>query len=128
MFRLWGVSMSSTEGATDVRSARPRKSITVRRVLALVVGAIWLVLTIPALGLAAMSVMASDGGVNAAIYTFVFACFALPLTTLLAAVGGFVSGVTGRMRFVAIGSALPFVALAVAFGAIAFGAGAAPAT
>lgn len=72
--------------------------MTVRRVLALVVGAIWLVLTVPALGLAAMSVMASDGGVNA------------------------------RMRFVAIGSALPFVALAVAFGAIAFGAGAAPVT
>jgi len=43
---------------------------------------------------------------------------------LLAAVGGFVSGATGRMRFVAIGSILPFVALAVAFVAIALGAGA----
>lgn len=122
--------MTSTDTSISVDGATPprARASKVRRVLALVVGAIWLVLTVPALGLAAMSVMASDGGVNAAIYTFVFACFALPLTTLLAAVGGFVSGVTGRMRFVAIGSALPFVALAVAFGAIAFGAGAAPAT
>ncbi len=116
---------TSIDTAAPLRPARASRG---RRILAFVVGAIWLVLTVPALGLAAMSVMASDGGVNAAIYTFVYACFALPLMTLLAAVGGFVSGATGRMRFVAIGSALPFVALAVAFGAIAFGAGTAPTT
>lgn len=114
---------TSIEAAAPLRPARASRG---RRILAFVVGAIWLVLTVPALGLAAMSVMASDGGVNAAIYTFVYACFALPLATLLAAVGGFVSGATGRMRFLAIGSTLPFVALAVAFGAIAFGAGALP--
>jgi hypothetical protein len=97
-----------------------------KRILAVVVGVVWLLLTVPALGLAAMSVMASDGGVNASIYTFVYACFALPLMTLVAAVGGFVSGATGRLRFVAIGSALPFIALAVAIGAIAYGASTAP--
>jgi len=116
---------TSIDAAAPLRPARASRG---RRILAFVVGAIWLMLTVPALGLAAMSVMASDGGVNAAIYTFIYACFALPLTTLLAAVGGFVSGATGRMRFVAIGSVLPFVALAVAFGAIAFGAGTAPTT
>jgi len=114
--------MSSIDAPISAR-AKPKAS-KARRILAFVLGAIWLVLTVPALGLAAMSVMASDGGVNTAIYTFVYACFALPLLTLLAAVGGFVSGATGRMRFVAIGSILPFVALAVAFVAIALGAGA----
>lgn len=106
-------------------TAAPRqKASRGRRILAFVVGAIWLLLTLPAVGVAGLSVMASDGGVNAAIYTFIYACFALPLTTLLAAVGGFVSGATGRRRFVAIGSVLPFIALGVAFGAIALGAGA----
>jgi hypothetical protein len=119
--------MPSTDTSIGVGGTPPRaKASKGRRILACVVGAIWLVLTVPALGLAAMSVMASDGGVNAAIYTFVFACFALPLTTLLAAVGGFVSGVTSRMRFFAITSAGPFIALLVAFGAIALGT--APAT
>lgn len=119
--------MPATDTVGIGGTAPPRqKTPKVRRILAFVVGAIWLVLTVPALGLAAMSVMASDGGVNAAIYTFVYACFALPLTTLLAATGCFVSGATGRMRLLALGSALPFLALAVAFGAIAFGAGTAP--
>jgi hypothetical protein len=108
-------------GASATTAIHTRKASNVRRVLAFVAGVIWLLLTVPALGLAAMSVMASDSGVNAAIYTFVFACFALPLTTLIAAVGGFISGATGRMRWVAIGSALPFIALAVAFGAITLG-------
>jgi hypothetical protein len=120
--------MSSTDTSINADGARPPRARASKgkRVLAVVVGAIWLVLTVPALGLAAMSVMASDGGVNAAIYTFVYACFALPLTTLLASVGGFVSGATGRMRWVAFASAGPFIALLVAFGAIAAGAGTAP--
>jgi hypothetical protein len=104
--------------ATPIRAPKASKG---KRVLAFVAGGIWLLLTVPALGVAAMSVMASDSGVNAAIYTFVYACFALPLTTLIASVGGFISGATGRMRWVAFGSALPFIALAVAFGAITLG-------
>jgi len=122
--------MRPTYTSIGVSGAAPlhvEKAPRGKRVLAFVVGGVWLVLTIPALGLAAASVIASDGGVSPAIYTFVYACFALPLATLAAAVGGFVSGATGRMRFVAIASAGPFVALAVAFGAIAFGAGTAPA-
>jgi hypothetical protein len=115
------MTSADTSAGGGAKTSRPKAS-KLKRILAVVAGVVWLLLTVPALGLAAMSVMASDGGVNAAIYTFVYACFALPLTTLIAAVGGFVSGATGRMRWVAIGSALPFVTLAVAIGAIALGA------
>ncbi len=70
--------MPATDTVGIGGTAPPRqKASKVRRILAFVVGAIWLVLTVPALGLAAMSVMASDGGVNAAIYTFIYACFGL---------------------------------------------------
>ena len=114
--------MSQIDSAIGVAPAPRPKPPKGRRILGFVVGGVWLLLTVPALGLAAMSVMASDGGVNAAIYTFVYACFALPLTTLLATAGGVVTGVTGKRRFVAIGSALPFLALLVAVVAIAAGA------
>jgi len=100
--------------------ARERKKAAKRRILAFVAGAAWLVLTIPAIGVARISVIVSDGGMSPAKYTFILACFTLPLTTLVAAVGGFVSGATGRTRFVAIVSTGPFIALLVAVGAIAF--------
>lgn len=100
--------------------ARERKKAAKRRILAFVTGAAWLVLTIPAIGVARISGIVSDGGMSPAKYTFILACFALPQTTLVAAVGGFVSGATGMTRFVAIGSTGPFIALLVAVGAIAF--------
>ena len=90
-----------------------------RQILAFLAGVVWLVLTVPAAGVAMMSPMASDGGVSPAIYIFILACLALPGTTLAAAVCSFVSAMTGNMQFVAVGSAPPFVALLLAFGAMA---------
>jgi hypothetical protein len=61
--------------------------------------------------------MASDSGVNAAVYAFIFACFALPVMTVAAAICCFAGAATGSRRKVLIGCALPFLPMVFAFGA-----------
>ena len=83
--------------------------------MALVLGTLWLLATFPAMAVAGLSVMASDSGVNAAVYAFIIACLALPIMTVVAAICCFAGAATGSLRTVLIGCALPFAPLVLAF-------------
>jgi hypothetical protein len=87
-----------------------------KRGVALLLGTVWVVATFPALAMAGLSVMASDSGVNAAVYAFIFACFALPVMTVAAATCCFAGAITGSRRKVLIGCVLPFAPVVLAFG------------
>ncbi len=93
-----------------------------RRVaLALGLGAFWGMATLPGLYIAAFSVMAADAPgseKDPRVLTFIYACWAFPVLSVVAALGGVVGAIKGWTRLVAITSAAPFAIAAVAASAL----------
>lgn len=105
----------------QVLTDRKLASLPRRVALALGLGAVWSMATLPGLYVAAFSVMAADAPgaeKDLRVLTFIYACWAFPVLAVIAALGGVVGAIRGWTRLVAITSTAPFAAAAVAAGAM----------
>jgi hypothetical protein len=83
------------------------------RVLAIAIGVVWAILTLPALVIAGLAMMAGDPGANPVYSILVYTGLALPALTVFAAMRSFKAGAQGDLRSVAINSAGLLVAVTI---------------
>lgn len=100
----------------------PEKAKPMARLATITVGAVWVVLTIPALAVASMSLLAIGPGVTLMSDILVYACCALPALTMHAGIGCFKTAKQPSLGSVARSSAGPFISVAIGWAAaVAYG-------